>query len=459
MRISTSWKILLGTLILTFIVSGCAAAPVAQEAMPTATSEPAATVVLATTVAPTATPVPTKAPDSDGGKDTVPPLIASKELYLGLEGEPYDDGVTEIQYPGPTGNRWFPALGAVDAPVTVMEFSEVFCGHCQTFNQTNLEGILEDYVATGKVRYVGHMMAFNRPESQEYLAAAMCAAEQGRYFAYEHAVFAQITQNEFDLDAAAKTAEIEDYDRFVACREAGRYNDAAADASLAAVDKGLRVTPTFLVNGQKVEGNDPATIRRLIEEALSGGESAETTEQGAITMPKNPADRDGIYTAPPAMVIDPAKQYTATIVTEKGDIVAELYADKVPNTVNNFVFLARDGFYDNTTFHRVIPDFMAQAGDPAGTGRGGPGYRFVDEFSSDLRHVGPGILSMANAGPGTNGSQFFITFVDTPWLDGRHAVFGKVIEGLDVLLSISVRDPQTATKPGDLIETITIEEK
>lgn len=166
-----------------------------------------------------------------------------------------------------------------------------------------------------------------------------------------------------------------------------------------------------------------------------------------------------MYSAPPTMVIDTSKQYFATIKTEKGDIVAELYADKVPNTVNNFVFLAREGFYDDTTFHRVIADFMAQAGDPTATGRGGPGYRFADEFDRGLKHDGPGVLSMANAGPGTNGSQFFITFVETPWLDGRHAVFGKVIEGLDVLLSISIRDPQTATTPGDLIETITIQEK
>ena len=176
-------------------------------------------------------------------------------------------------------------------------------------------------------------------------------------------------------------------------------------------------------------------------------------------MPKNPADRNNMYAAPPAMIIDPAKKYTATIETEKGDIVAELYADKVPNTVNNFVFLAREGFYDNTTFHRVIEDFMAQAGDPTGTGRGGPGYRFADEFDATLRHDGPGVLSMANAGANTNGSQFFITFEATPWLDGRHAVFGKVIEGLDVLSSISIRDPQTAPTPGDLIKTIRIEEK
>ena len=165
------------------------------------------------------------------------------------------------------------------------------------------------------------------------------------------------------------------------------------------------------------------------------------------------------YDAPPPLTIDPAKRYTATFETDKGDIVVALFADKAPNTVNNFVFLAREGFYDGTTFHRVIPDFMAQGGDPTGTGRGGPGYRFADEFAPGLKHDKPGILSMANAGPNTNGSQFFLTFVPTPHLDGRHAVFGEVTAGMDVLLSVSPRDPQSASAPGDEIRTISIAEE
>ncbi|MEK9658635.1 MAG: peptidylprolyl isomerase [Chloroflexota bacterium] len=164
------------------------------------------------------------------------------------------------------------------------------------------------------------------------------------------------------------------------------------------------------------------------------------------------------YDTPPAMTIDPAKRYIATFKTGKGEFTVHLFADKAPKTVNNFVFLAREGFYDNTTFHRVIPGFMAQAGDPTGTGRGGPGYRFNDEFGAGLRHDAPGVLSMANAGPNTNGSQFFITHDATPHLDGRHAVFGKVQKGLDVLLSIAPRDPMTASKPGESLVTITIEE-
>ncbi len=158
------------------------------------------------------------------------------------------------------------------------------------------------------------------------------------------------------------------------------------------------------------------------------------------------------------MTIDPEKKYTARLKTGKGDIVVELFADKTPKTVNNFVFLAREGYYDNTTFHRVIKPFMIQGGDPTGTGRGGPGYQFADEFHKDLRHDAPGILSMANAGPNTNGSQFFITHIPTPHLDNRHTVFGRVIEGMDVVNAIPERDPGRAREPGEKLITIEITE-
>ena len=162
--------------------------------------------------------------------------------------------------------------------------------------------------------------------------------------------------------------------------------------------------------------------------------------------------------APPSGALDTSKTYTARFKTERGDIVVELYADRAPRTVENFINLARAGFYDGTTFHRVIGGFMAQGGDPTGTGTGGPGYQFADEFHPSLRHDSPGILSMANAGPGTNGSQFFITYGPTPHLDNKHSVFGKVTEGLDVLRSIRERDPQRDREPGDRIDTIEITE-
>jgi cyclophilin family peptidyl-prolyl cis-trans isomerase len=165
------------------------------------------------------------------------------------------------------------------------------------------------------------------------------------------------------------------------------------------------------------------------------------------------------WSKPPAMVIDLKKQYSATFHTEKGDIEVKLFADKVPNTVNNFVFLSREGFYDGTIFHRVILDFMVQGGDPTGTGMGGPGYRFKDEFNPSLRHDSPGVLSMANAGANTNGSQFFITHKATPWLDNKHAVFGKITRGMDVLNSIPSRDPQRPDNPGVRLLSVTISEQ
>ena len=164
------------------------------------------------------------------------------------------------------------------------------------------------------------------------------------------------------------------------------------------------------------------------------------------------------WSNPPEMIIDSKKKYSATISTDKGDMVIELFADKTPKTVNNFVFLAREGFYDGTIFHRVIADFMVQGGDPTGTGRGGPGYRFADEFHPSLKHIKPGTLSMANAGPGTNGSQFFITHVPTPWLDGKHTVFGQITSGMNVLMSIPTRDPGRPEYPGVKINSVTITE-
>lgn len=154
------------------------------------------------------------------------------------------------------------------------------------------------------------------------------------------------------------------------------------------------------------------------------------------------------YTKAENLNLDPSKKYTATFETSRGTIVCELFPKDAPNTVNNFVFLARDGFYDGTTFHRVIADFMVQGGDPTGTGRGGPGYKFADELTpGKYRKHQVGSLSMANAGPNTNGSQFFITHIVTDWLDGKHTVFGQVLSGQDIV---------DATKQGDTLKSVKI---
>jgi cyclophilin family peptidyl-prolyl cis-trans isomerase len=172
-----------------------------------------------------------------------------------------------------------------------------------------------------------------------------------------------------------------------------------------------------------------------------------------------PEEREGMYDAPPPMTIDSESYYYATLKTERGDIRVQLFADRAPITVNNFVFLAREGFYNNTTFHRVLDGFMAQTGDPTGTGGGGPGYTFQDEFYPGLVFDQAGLLAMANRGINTNGSQFFITYGPAEWLDFNHTIFGKVIEGEEVMAALTRRDPATQPNtPGDLVYTIIIEE-
>lgn len=211
----------------------------------------------------------------------------------------------------------------------------------------------------------------------------------------------------------------------------------------------------------------------MIVALACGGDEEEPVAPTSTPKPKQ-------WDSPPAMAIDTGKSYTATFVMENGkEFVVELFASGAPITVNSFVFLARQGFYDGVTFHRVIPGFVAQGGDPSGTGGGGPGYAYENEVSPDLRHDSEGVLSMANAGvrdgKGTNGSQFFVTYTELHALDGYnadgsakdcnvpgtscHPVFGKVTSGMDAVKAISPRDPATATTPGDAIKTIRIDER
>jgi cyclophilin family peptidyl-prolyl cis-trans isomerase len=201
-------------------------------------------------------------------------------------------------------------------------------------------------------------------------------------------------------------------------------------------------------------------------EARDQGTAAERIDIGEGTVIESerplagvqPLERLNYYDSYPPVVIDQQKEYEAIIRTERGDMRLRLFAEEAPLTVNNFVFLATEGFYDNTTFHRVIESFMAQAGDPTGTGMGGPGYRFQDETQNGLTFDRPGLLAMANSGPDTNGSQFFITYEPTPWLDGLHTIFGELVAGEEVLQEIAPRNPDLAPEPGELIFRIDIVE-
>ena len=173
---------------------------------------------------------------------------------------------------------------------------------------------------------------------------------------------------------------------------------------------------------------------------------------GCATHASRPAPAEPVQSlvVPQPAATEPRKEdkiVKIKIETTLGDIYADLNETEAPKTVENFVTLAKKGFYDGIIFHRVIPEFMIQTGDPTGTGRGGPGYQFKDEFSPKLRHNKPGVLSMANSGPGTNGSQFFITEIPTPWLDDRHSVFGNVTQGMDVVLKIAHAPRDNSDKP------------
>ena len=203
---------------------------------------------------------------------------------------------------------------------------------------------------------------------------------------------------------------------------------------------GLPGTPFFVLNNNPYNGPvDSANIGSILDLL---------------------AFTDSQYTECPPVVIDPLKSYTATIETEKGDVIIELFPDIAPLTVNSFVFLAGEGWFDDITFHRVLPGFMAQTGDPTGSGMGGPGYTFVNESSEDLTFDRKGLIAMANSGADTNGSQFFITYAATSHLDGNYTIFGEVIEGMDVVDSLTPRDPSEGgdLPPGDKIISITIEE-
>jgi len=203
---------------------------------------------------------------------------------------------------------------------------------------------------------------------------------------------------------------------------------------------GLPGTPFFVINNNPYNGPvDSASVASILE---------------LIDF----ADQQ--YTECPPVVIDPLKSYTATIATEKGEVVIELFADVAPLAVNSFVFLAEEGWFDGVTFHRVLEGFMAQGGDPTGSGLGGPGYAFKSEVTEDLGFDREGLVAMANSGPDTNGSQFFITYGPAAHLDGGYTIFGEVIEGMEVVESLTPRDPSQGSDlpPGDKIISVMIEE-
>lgn len=284
--------------------------------------------------------------------------------------------------------------------------------------------------------------------------AAEAAGDQGAFWEMHNLLFSRqgewavssVTEEQMPTILARYAEELGlDVSRFSRDLQSQALRDRVLASYQTAQSIGLTGTPSFIVNGRLF----PTDQWGLSYQALDAFINLQ------LLAPRQ-------YDSPPPQVIDPNRQYRATIRTAKGDIVIELYAAQAPANVNSFVFLAREGWYDGLTFFRVIPDFVAQAGDPLNVGIGNPGYQCDDEIDPNLHYDAAGVVGIANARPGTNtGScQFFITLAPQPNLDGGYTIIGRVVEGLDVLQSISPRDPSDpSAPPGDVIETIIIEEQ
>lgn len=301
-----------------------------------------------------------------------------------------------------------------------------------------------------EVRVVYRHFPLNSIHDKAALAAqaSEAAGEQGEFWAMHDLLLEQqgewssITVDQFQDYLVEQAGELGlDADQFSADLTSDEIVAKVQDAYQYGQDIGLPGTPLLLVNGNYYGG------------------PMDYWNMQAIT--KMTLLEDEQYTECPPMVIDADQQYVATLETEQGDIVLELFPDVAPQAVNSFVFLAQEGWFDDVTFHRVLPGFVAQAGDPTGTGFGGPGYAFDNEISPDLKFDRAGMLAMANAGPGSNGSQFFITMGPTPNLDGGYTIFGQVISGQDVVESLTPRDPSQNANlpPGDMILDVSIEER
>jgi cyclophilin family peptidyl-prolyl cis-trans isomerase len=279
--------------------------------------------------------------------------------------------------------------------------------------------------------------------------AAEAAGMQGKFWEMHDLLFANqntwadqaMTIDQFTTWLLDQAGKLElDKARFTADLNSEALVKLANDAWENGQKIGLPGTPSIIVNGRIYQGPlSYANLDQVVKVSL--------------------LEKRQFSECPP-MTIDPSKQYVAKVLTDKGEITIELFADKAPMAVNSFIFLAKNHWFDGVTFHRVLPGFVAQTGDPSGTGMGNPGYAFGVE-ASDLKYDQPGRVGMANAGPGTNGSQFFITFGPAANLDGGYTIFGQVVQGMDVAAKLTARDPAKNPNlpPGDKVTTVVIEEK
>ena len=386
--------------------------------------------------APQASPSPTPGPTQDPNAKTMTCQVVSVSPT---------QGPTEASmFPPPSETDWSQGKNT-GATLTIIEYSDFECPYC-----AQLAPVLKEFVnnhpdeARVIFRYFPlptHSLSIPAAE------AAEAAGMQGKFWEMHDVLFAnQNTWNTMNadqfstyLDEQAKTLGL-DTAKFDQDRKSKTVTDKIQAAQKHGIDIQLPGTPLVLINGQYYQGpRDLASFESVL---------------GLFKL------QNRQFTGCPPMQVNPQKQYLATLKTDKGDIVIQLYPDKALMAVNSFVFLARQGWFDNVTFHRVIPGFVAQTGDPSGTGYGGPGYSFSDEISN-LKFDKEGMVAMANAGPGTNGSQLFITYAAQPSLDGQYTIFGQVIQGMDVVNKLTPRDPSQSTDlpAGDKIISVDIQEK
>lgn len=388
---------------------------------------------------------PTQSIDSATLESAVLPASVCTSVSSAQEREDY---IATLPYAPVSNADW--QSGPADAQVTVIEYSDFQCPFCAQLAATLAE-LQARYPEDLRVVY-RHFPLIGTTDQplHEKAALAMQAAEaagmQGKFWEMHNALFSAqadwsgLSMDEFEAWLQDEAAVLElDVTQF----EADMHTEAQAAAAQAAWEQGqtleLGGTPFVLINGLPYSGPlDAVSLDTIFQlEFLRGKQFDEC----------------------PAMALEPGAGYTATLHTEKGDIVIELFPEVAPMAVNSFVFLAEHDWFDNVTFHRVLPGFVAQAGDPTGTGYGSPGYSFAIETDAELTFDRAGLLAMANSGPTSNGSQFFITLAPTEHLNGGYTIFGEVIQGMDVVESLTPRDPsQAADLPaGDLVLDVTIE--
>lgn len=354
---------------------------------------------------------------------------------------------------------WVRGASAADASVNIIVYADFPCGSCARL-ATTLKDLVDDYPDDVRVVYRHYPLTLIHDNAIMAAQAAEAAGALGSFWSYHDALYARHDEllnasrdetRRVLLDVADEVgvdaAEIE------AALDEGRHRPYVKMLETEAINLRFGGTPSLIVNGEPVSGLGVP----YESDVWQGYVAQQLAVREAEVRLEALAERQ--YDAPPPMDVDVEQTYLATVEMASGaTFVIELLTASAPQTVNSFIFLAEEGWFDGVSFHRVLPGFVAQTGDPSGTGRGGPGYMLPNEIDPALSHDAAGVVAMANSGPDTNGSQWYITLAPATHLDGSYTIFGRVVEGLEVVLALSPRDPSRdfALPPGDLIERITI---